>query len=45
MPNFKEKLEVYKREFASSQALLVSEETYVELVAKPEDQRSLKEFL
>lgn len=45
VPNFKEKLEAYKREFSSQQSLLVSEETYVELMAKPEDQRSLKEFL
>ena len=45
MPNFREKLEAYKREFAGTASLLVSEETYVELKAKPEDQRSLKEFL
>jgi chromosome segregation ATPase len=45
VPNFKEKLEAYKREFSQSQSLLVSEETYIELKSKPEEQRSLKEYL
>lgn len=44
MPNFKEKLELYKKEFSTS-SVLVSEETYVELKARPEEQRSLKEFI
>ena len=45
MPNFKEKLEAYKREFVGAGSLVVAEETYVELKAIPEDRRSLKEFL
>lgn len=45
MPSFKEKLEAYKKEFISAGSLVVAEETYVELKAKPEDRRSLKEFL
>lgn len=35
---------MYKKELSSGN-LLVSEESYVELKAKPEDQRSLKEYL
>ena len=42
VPHFKEKIEAYKRELTT---VLVSEETYVELRAKPEEQRSLKEFI
>jgi chromosome segregation ATPase len=45
VPSFKEKLEAYKREFSQPSALLVSEETYIELKATPEERRSLKEFL
>lgn len=45
MPSFKEKLEAYKREFSQQGALLVSEETYIELKATPEERRSLKEYL
>lgn len=45
MPQFKEKLEAYKREFAAAGSLIVGEETFVELQAKPEEQRSLKEYL
>ena len=44
MPGFKEKLETYKKEFSAS-SLLISEESYVEMKAKPEEQRSLKEYL
>lgn len=44
MPNFKEKLELYKKEFSNSN-ILVSEETYVELRSKPEHEMSLKEYL
>lgn len=44
MPGFKEKLETYKKEFSASN-LLISEESYVEMKAKPEEQRSLKEYL
>lgn len=36
VPNFKEKLDLYKKEFSTS-SVLVSEETYVELKARPED--------
>jgi len=42
VPHFKEKMEAYKRELTT---VLVSEETYVELRAKPEEHRSLKEFI
>jgi hypothetical protein len=45
VPSFKEKLEAYKREFSQPQALLASEETYIEIKATPEERRSLKEFL
>ncbi len=45
MPNFKEKLEGYKKEFIGAGSLVVAEETYVELKSIPEDRRSLKEFL
>ena len=44
MPHFKEKLDSYKREFTKHN-LLVSEETYVELKATPEQSLSLKEFI
>lgn len=44
VPQFKEKLELYKKEFTQGN-LLVGGETYVELKAKPEEQRSLKEFI
>jgi hypothetical protein len=45
VPNFKEKLEAYKKEFVGAGSLVVAEETYVELKARPQDRRSLKEFL
>jgi hypothetical protein len=45
VPSFKEKLDAYKKEFISAGSLIIAEETYVELKAKPEDRRSLKEFL
>ena len=35
---------MYKKELSSTN-LLISEESYVELKAKPEEQRSLKEYL
>ncbi|CDW86764.1 UNKNOWN [Stylonychia lemnae] len=44
VPQFKEKLDMYKKELTQSN-LIISEETYVELKAKHEDQKSLKEYL
>lgn len=44
VPLFKEKLDAYKREFTKHN-LVVSEETYVELKATPEQSLSLKEFI
>jgi len=44
VPNFKEKLDSYKKEL-NSQNILISEETYIELKSKPEEHRSLKEFI
>ena len=43
MPQFKEKIEAYKRELNKDGAMIVSEENYVEIKAKPEHERSLKE--
>ena len=43
MPQFKEKIEAYKRELNKDGALIVSEETYVEVKSKRDDERSLKE--
>jgi hypothetical protein len=38
VPQFREKLDAYKREFAAGGgSLVVGEESYVELKAKPED--------
>ncbi len=36
MPNFKEKLDLYKKEFAGG-SLLISEEKYVEIKSKREE--------
>ena len=44
VPMFKEKLDAYKSEFSKHQ-LVVAEETYVELKARPEQHQSLKEFV
>ena len=44
VPNFKEKLEAYKKELAQHN-ILISEESYVELKAKPEEHRTLKEYI
>lgn len=44
MPLFQEKLESYKDEFRKHQ-LILSEEGYVELKAKPDQHQSLKEFV
>jgi hypothetical protein len=41
---FKEKLDSYKSEF-SKHNLVVAEETYIELKAKPDQHQSLKEFV
>lgn len=41
---FKEKLDSYKSEFSKHQ-LVVAEETYVELKAKPDQHQSLKEYV
>lgn len=44
VPQFKEKMEQYKREI-SKENLIVSEETYIEIKSKNEEQRSLKEYI
>jgi uncharacterized membrane protein len=44
VPMFKEKLDLYKSEF-SKHNLVVAEETYVELKAKPDQHQSLKEYV
>ena len=44
VPLFKEKLESYKQEF-SKHNLVIPEETYVEIKAKPEAIQSFKEFV
>jgi FtsZ-binding cell division protein ZapB len=43
VPQFKEKIEAYKRELNKDGAMIVSEETYVEIRSKPDHERSLKE--
>jgi hypothetical protein len=44
VPLFKDKLEAYKKEF-SKHELILDEESFCELSAKPEPHRSLKEFI
>ena len=44
VPNFKEKLDLYKKEFVGG-SLQVSEEKYVEIKSKRDEDQSLKEFL
>jgi hypothetical protein len=44
VPLFKDKLDAYKKEF-SKHELVLDEESYCELRAKPEPHLSLKEFI
>jgi uncharacterized membrane protein len=44
IPLFQEKLNSYKSEF-SKHSLVIADETYVELKAKPDQHQSLKEFV